>query len=139
MAHTQRKHSTLCRREKGCMIDVSKDAKEAYKKAIIVFLKERIKTDPLVEEGCKNPQKTLDGCIKYITEQARKQAQNNVACIPDAEVYGWVVHYITEEKPDSIVQQTENLVAEKPIETVKTKKNNKNTTILDELQSEFLF
>ena len=123
------------------MIDVTHEAKEAYKKAIIAFLKQRIKTDSLVEEGCKNPKKTLDDCCKYIVQQARKQASNNVACIPDTEVYGWVVHYITEETPTDI----EPVVLEEEMNTTseeqpqKQKKVAKKQTIFDELQSEFVF
>ena len=79
------------------MIDVTEEAKKAYRKAIILFLRERIKTDELIAEGCKKENKTLDKCVEYIISQAKKQAENNVAFVPDEEVYGWVVHYLTED------------------------------------------
>jgi hypothetical protein len=44
------------------MIDVTEEAKKAYRKAIILFLRERIKTDELIAEGCKKENKTLDKC-----------------------------------------------------------------------------
>ena len=39
----------------------------------------------------------IEECVKYISQQARKRAENNVAMIEDAEVYGWAVHYYDED------------------------------------------
>lgn len=83
------------------MIDVNENAKKAYKNAIILFLRERIKTDPAIAEACNSEKKTLDGCVEYIISQAKKQAVNNCAFIPDEEVYGWVIHYLIEDSIDS--------------------------------------
>ena len=79
------------------MIDVTEQAKQAYKSAIIGYLRERCKTDTYLAEACKKENKTLAGLVSYIVEEARKQAENNVACIPDEEVYEWAVHYILED------------------------------------------
>ena len=79
------------------MVDVTEQAKQVYKSAIIGYLRERCKTDTYLAEACKKENKSLDGCIKYIVEQARKKAENNVAVIPDAEVFEWAVHYILED------------------------------------------
>lgn len=84
------------------MIDVNENAKKAYKNAIILFLRERIKTDPAIAEACNSEKKTLDGCVEYIISQAKKQAVNNCVFIPDEEVYGWVIHYLIE---DSIISE----------------------------------
>lgn len=43
--------------------------------------------------------KTLDGFMTYATDQAKKQAEKSArsACIEDAVVYGWAVHYFEED------------------------------------------
>lgn len=43
--------------------------------------------------------KTLSGFIKYACDEARKLAEKgaNSACIDDATVYGWAIHYFEEE------------------------------------------
>ena len=121
------------------MIDVTEQAKQAYKSAIIGYLRERCKTDTYLAEACKKENKSLDGCIKYIVEQARKKAENNVAVILDAEVFEWAVHYIledslncesgknSEEKPAE--KSVESPEKEKPVSVKKSKK-----TIADECQ-----
>lgn len=137
------------------MIDVTEEAKKAYRKAIILFLRERIKTDELIAEGCKKENKSLDKCIDYIISQAKKQAENNVAFVPDEEVYGWVVHYLTEDMESDNAPQYEP--AKKEAEPEAPEENDKLTklikkhnekvkvisstkkTIIDELQGEFDF
>lgn len=46
-----------------------------------------------------NNKKTLSGFMKYACDEARKLAEKgaNSACIDDATVYGWAVHYFEEE------------------------------------------
>ena len=119
------------------MVDVTEQAKQAYKSAIIGYLRERCKTDTYLAEACKKENKSLDGCIKYIVEQARKKAENNVAVIPDAEVYDWAVHYILEDSLNCETdKKSEEKTAEKSVESpekeksVSTKKSKK--TIADE-------
>lgn len=43
--------------------------------------------------------KTLDGFMKYATDEARKLAEKgaNSACVEDDVVFGWAVHYFEEE------------------------------------------
>ncbi len=43
--------------------------------------------------------KTLDGFIKFACDEARKQAEKGArsACIDDATVFGWAIHYFEEE------------------------------------------
>ncbi|UKI48587.1 MAG: Cas9 inhibitor AcrIIA9 family protein [Clostridiales bacterium] len=43
--------------------------------------------------------KTLSGFMKYACEEARKLAEKgaNSACIDDASVYGWAIHFFEEE------------------------------------------
>ena len=126
------------------MIDVTEQAKQAYKSAIIGYLRERCKTDTYLEEACKRENKSLDGCIKYIVEQARKKAENNVAVIPDAEVFEWAVHYILEDSLNCETgKKSEEKTAEKSVESpekeksVSVKKSKK--TIAEEAQLGFDF
>ena len=60
---------------------------------------------PFEKDG--NPllnKKTLSGFMKYACDEARKLAEKgaNSACIDDATVYGWAVHYFEEESIESI-------------------------------------
>lgn len=82
------------------MIDFEAKMTEAYKKAIFGYLKERIKEDDYLAVAVQRPNKTIEGVIAYIKHEAKKQAKNGVACIPDEEVYGWAVHYIMEKELD---------------------------------------
>lgn len=123
------------------MIDILEQAKEAYKKRILQFLSERVKSDPLVANGCKDENKNIDDCIKYVIEQARKQAVNNCAFIEDEEVFGWVVHYVTEpiekkqEKNEN--KKTSNKTEENKEEKVVAKEKKK--TIAEDIQLYFDF
>ena len=121
------------------MVDVTEQTKQAYKTAIIGYLRERCKTDTYLAEACKKENKSLDGCIKYITEQARKKAENNVAVIPDAEVYDWAVHYILEDSLNCESEKTDKKAEGNPEKenTVPAKKLKK--TIADEAQLGFDF
>ena len=124
------------------MVDITEQAKQAYKSAIIGYLRERCKTDTYLEEACKRENKSLDGCIKYIVEQARKKAENNVAVILDAEVFEWAVHYILEDSLncESGKKSEEKPAAksvESPEKSVSVKKSKK--TIAEEAQLGFDF
>ena len=74
------------------------------------YLEEQIKRD----EALKTlyiPSKIKD-CYKYITEQARKQAQSNSAWIDDAIVYKWARDYFLEELPKNATKEDMEEVAE---------------------------
>ena len=126
------------------MIDILEQAKEAYKKRILQFLAERAKKDPLVANGCKDENKNIDDCIKFVIEQARKQAVNNCAFIDDEEVFGWVVHYVTEpiEKKQAkkeVKQTSENKVEKTEKKEEKDVVKEKKKTIAEDLQLLFDF
>ena len=107
------------------MVDVTEQAKQAYKSAIIGFLRERCKTDTYLAEACKKENKTLDGCVKYIIGEARKKAENNVAFVPDEEVYDWAVHYILEDSLNG--ESGKNDEIETPFATAEIKIGNSLT------------
>lgn len=89
------------------MVDVTEEAKEAYKSAIVKYLQERCKTDRYLAEACKKENKTLDGVVKHIIGEARKRKEGNVAVISDAEVYEMSVHYILEDSLDCEEKKSE--------------------------------
>lgn len=89
------------------MVDVTEEAKEAYKSAIVKYLQERCKTDRYLAEACKKENKTLDGIVKHIIGEARKRKEGNVAVISDAEVYEMAVHYILEDSLDCEEKKSE--------------------------------
>lgn len=86
------------------MVNLNSEAEKAlnhqYMKCIFNYLKGRIETDTTLAEAIKKPNKSIKGVIAYIKSEAKKQAQGNVAVIPDDEVYGWAVHYILEDSID---------------------------------------
>ena len=89
------------------MVDVTEQAKQAYRSAIIKYLQERCKTDKYLAEACKKENKSLDGVIKYIIGEARKREDGNVAVISDAEVYEMAAHYILEDSLDCEKKKSE--------------------------------
>lgn len=89
------------------MVDVTEEAKEAYKSAIVKYLQERCKTDKYLAEACKKENKSLDGVIKYVIDEARKRKDGNVAVISDAEVYEMAAHYILEDSLDCEKKKSE--------------------------------
>lgn len=70
--------------------------------------------------------KTLSGFMKYACDEARKLAEKgaNSACIDDATVYGWAVHYFEE---DSIEGALYTLDGEEYKPAVKAKNAQKST------------
>lgn len=64
-------------------------------------LAEKINNGTIIEKDGKilTNKKTLDGFIKYATEEARKLAEKgaNSACVEDEVVFGWAIHYFEED------------------------------------------
>lgn len=67
------------------------------RKIIKTYLDQRAKEDEQFAKSYAKENKSIEECVKYINQQARKRAENNVAMIEDAEVYGWAVHYYDED------------------------------------------
>ena len=68
-----------------------------FKEVIKAYLDKRAQEDELFAKAYAKEGKSLDECCKYIMSEARKYAEGNAVCVPDAEVYGWAVHYYDEE------------------------------------------
>lgn len=73
--------------------------KEFLEKNASEILVDKINNGVFVEVKGKRylNRKTLKGCMTFITNNARKEAQNGVACVEDSVVFGWAVHYFEED------------------------------------------
>ena len=91
------------------MITLNLTAKNKQEEIILAYLQENA-SEPLADkinngtpfEKDGHPllnKKTLSGFMKYACEEARKLAEKgaNSACVDDATVYGWAIHYFEEE------------------------------------------
>ena len=80
---------------------------------------------PFEKDG--NPllnKKTLSGFMKYAYDEARKLAEEgaNSACIDDATVYGWAIHYFEEESIEGTLYTIDGAVYKPaPKKSVNTK------------------
>ena len=123
------------------MIEYDKKYDLAYKQAIVMYLRSRCAEDPALLEACKKENKSLDGIVSYIKEEAQKQATDGMACVPDATVYEWAVHYILEdsincENKTTIVdwaKRKSETRAKEESEISENKKDDKKETIADQL------
>ena len=86
-----------------------KRIKEYLEQSASDVLADKINFGTEIEKDGKNliNKKTLDGFMRYATEQARKMAEKgaNCACVDDATVFGWAIHYFEE---DSIIEKLYN-------------------------------
>ena len=96
---------------------------EGNQKIIIDYI-EANASDSLVEK-INRCGKTMKDCWSYITQQARKRAQNGCAMIEDTEVYGWAVHYFEEEgnvKEEKTVTRSNDLPVKTEVKKAEPKK-----------------
>ena len=86
-----------------------KRIKEYLEQSAGDVLADKINFGTEIEKDGKNliNKKTLDGFMRYATEEARKIAEKgaNCACVDDATVFGWAIHYFEE---DSIIEKLYN-------------------------------
>lgn len=74
-----------------------KDVASKQQKIIADYLLELAKNDECLMNKLLETDKTMQGCMSYITDEAKKQAENNVAMIQDSDVYEWAKHYFLED------------------------------------------
>lgn len=83
--------------------------KEYLEKSASDVLADKINFGTEIEKDGKTliNKKTLDGFMRYATEEARKIAEkgSQYACVDDATVFGWAIHYFEEE---SIIEKLYN-------------------------------
>ena len=78
-----------------------------------------------IQENLQKKNKSLAGCISYIIQKAKKQAENNCAFMTDEEVFGLAVHYYDK---DELKDFDENRKVEERCE-IKTGQENIKTRI----------
>lgn len=100
--------------------EMNKKAEDAATKRLREYLEGRAKRDPMFAEMYSNPKKSLENCVQYVKECARKQASKGAAFVDDDEVYGWAVHYYNEPdvEPKGNVKATMG-TSSKPAKKVK--------------------
>lgn len=90
---------------------------------------EKINNGTPIEKNGKTliNKKTLDGFMKFACDEARKQAEKGAkaACIDDANVFGWAIHYFEEESIEGKIYNTDGTEYEPP---KPVKKATKHTT-----------
>ena len=71
--------------------------------------------------------KTLDGFMSYATEEARKIAEKGArcACIDDATVFGWAIHYFEEDSIEEKLYNEDGTEYAKPKAKAEPKKAEK--------------
>lgn len=106
-------------------------------------LAEKINSGVRIEKDGKTliNKKTLDGFMKYASDEARKLASKgaNSACVEDKVVYGWAVHYFEEDSIEGTLYNKDGIeykpapkVTDKPvIKTVKQKKSTSQISMFD--------
>ena len=66
----------------------------AFEQTIKLYLEKRAQTDDLFATKYPNPEKSIEKCCTYITNQVKKSGRNGFT---DDEVFGMAVHYYDEE------------------------------------------
>ena len=70
-------------------------ANNATEKVILDYFENNASDD--LKKRVEAEKKTIEGALKYCSSQARKHQVGNCACVDDATVFGWVMHYFEDE------------------------------------------
>lgn len=91
-------------------------------------------------EKINNGKKTLSQCWSYIVSEAKKQAENGCACIDDATMFGWAIHFFEEDSIEAKHYEAKAVVKTSPPKTEKkTEKKTERKTELVKLEQISLF
>ena len=116
--------------------DSTKRIKEYLEKSASDVLADKINNGVQVEKDGKTllNKKTLDGFMKYATDEARKLAEKGAtyACVDDATVFGWAIHYFEE---DSIEEKLYNLDGTEYVKPKKATPQKKTTNAAKKTES----
>ncbi len=104
------------------------DKEDAIKRIITHLMKLTDMSELYLKE-----EKNLEEMMKYVKNQARKKAVNNVAVIEDTKVYEWAVTYFT--KSNEELGLNKPTPVKLPSKTTKTPKNDEPDK--DQLKLEF--
>ena len=101
-------------------------AENAGQERVLKYLEENA-SDTLTEK-INGGNKTMAGCWTYIVSRARRLAKNSCACVEDAEVYGWAVHYFEEDDlskekaaPAQKTEEVDPMIHERYMKTLEEK------------------
>lgn len=83
------------------------EAKTNNEKIILNYLDKN--ASEMLAEKINNGKKSLSQCWAYIVSEAKKMAENNCACVDDATVFGWAIHFFEEDS----IQAEQHCVAHK--------------------------
>lgn len=111
----------------NAQIDEIKNDKKigAQVKAAILKVAEYLLTREDMDEKYNNEEKTLKGMWDFIEGEAKKRAENNVAVIPDVEVYSIAIHYF-DESNEALGIEKEQKKEKSTSKATKAKENTKN-------------
>lgn len=119
------------------------EAKTNNEKLVLKYLEEN--ASEVLREKINDGKKTLKDCWEYIRAEARKKAVNGCACIDDATVFGWAIHFFEEDgiKPAKahgpVREEAPEEAAEEIRETPKPKTKKTSTKVLESQISFDLF
>lgn len=89
-------------------------------------LADKINNGVVIEKDGKKlvNKKNLEGFMRFACDEARKQAAKgaNSACVDDAVVYGWAIHYFEEDSIEGVLYNEDGTEYKPPRKTVKTSK-----------------
>jgi hypothetical protein len=72
---------------------LAKAKKGTPERVVGEYLLERMKADEDMARRYEESDRTLSGCMAYITEKARKKAVHSQCCMTSEEVFDLAVHY----------------------------------------------
>lgn len=93
------------------MVDLTITGNNANRDCVAAYLAERIKSDKALADACQKPNKTIDGVLAYMKQEAEKLItgeKRGMVCvmIPDNDrVWNWAVDYILEDELDCEVKE----------------------------------
>lgn len=135
------------------MRELNLTAEETAQERILAYLQdnvsdtlaENINNGVSVEKDGKSliSKKTLDGFMKYASEEARKLTGKgaNCACIDDDTVYGWAIHYFEEDSIQGTLYNLDGLeykpaIKTPPVAVNKPKQPNGQTSLFDLIEKQ---
>ena len=78
---------------------INLESKNHFQTIIKKYLDEN--ASEVLTEKINTGKKTLGDCEQYIKKEAKKKATGNCACIEDAVVYGWAIHFFEEDSVEA--------------------------------------
>ena len=78
---------------------INLESKNHFQTIIKKYLDEN--ASEVLTEKINTGKKTLGECEQYIKKEAKKKATGNCACIEDAVVYGWAIHFFEEDSVEA--------------------------------------